>query len=150
MLLGDYQMTNKKEKKMKIVAVSQDGVTISQHFGRAPFYVVVTVEDGKIVSRETRDKMGHAQFFGESHAEEAYGADLRGHGFDSVAQSRHVHMAAAIADCQVLLSRGMGAGVYQSMKQAGIRPVVTDIANIDEAVQAYIENRLVDHTEKLH
>ncbi len=36
---------------MKIAAVSEDGVTISQHFGRAPFYVVVTVEDGKIVAQ---------------------------------------------------------------------------------------------------
>jgi predicted Fe-Mo cluster-binding NifX family protein len=59
-------------------------------------------------------------------------------------------MAAAIADCKVLLARGMGAGAYQGMEQAGIRPVVTDIANIDEAVQAYIESRLVDHTERLH
>lgn len=135
---------------MKIAAVSEDGVTISQHFGRAPFYVVVTVEDGKIVSRETRDKMGHAQFVGESHAEEARGADPRGHGFEPFAQSRHARMAAAISDCQVLLARGMGAGAYQSMKQAGITPVVTDIANIDEAVQAYIEGRLVDHSERLH
>lgn len=135
---------------MKIAAVSEDGVTISQHFGRAPFYVVVTVEDGKIVARETRDKMGHAQFAGEPHAEEAHAADPRGHGFGADAQSRHARMAAAIADCDVLLAQGMGAGAYQSMAQAGIRPVVTDIANIDEAVQAYIEGHLVDHTEKLH
>ena len=135
---------------MKIAAVSEDGVTISQHFGRAPFYVIVAVEDGKIVSRETRDKMGHTQFASEPHAEESHGADRRGHGFDPSAKSRHELMAAAIADCQVLLARGMGAGAYQSMEQAGIRPVVTDIANIDEAVQAYIEGCLVDHTEKLH
>jgi predicted Fe-Mo cluster-binding NifX family protein len=135
---------------MKIAAVSEDGVTISQHFGRAPFYVVVTVEDGKIVSRETRDKMGHAQFAGEPHAEEAHGAGPRGHGFDPAAQSRHARMAAAIADCDVLLARGMGAGAYQGMEQTGIRPVVTDITNIDEAVQAYLEGRLVDHTERLH
>jgi predicted Fe-Mo cluster-binding NifX family protein len=134
---------------MKIAAVSEDGATISQHFGRAPFYVVVTVEDGKIVSHETRDKMGHAQFAGESH-EETRWADPRGHGFESFAQPRHARMAAAISDCQVLLARGMGAGAYQSMKQAGILPVVTDIANIDEAVQAYIEGRLVNHSERLH
>lgn len=36
------------------------------------------------------------------------------------------------------------------MEQAGIRPVVTDIPTIDEAVQAYVEGRLVDHTERLH
>jgi predicted Fe-Mo cluster-binding NifX family protein len=135
---------------MKIAAVSEDGVTISQHFGRAPFYVVVTVEGGKIVSREVRDKMGHAQFAAEPHAEEAHGADPRGHGFDPAAQSRHARMAAAIADCQVLLARGMGAGAYQSMAEAGIRPVITDIARIDDAVLAYLAGTLTDHVERLH
>lgn len=135
---------------MRIAAVSEDGVTISQHFGRAPFYVVVTVENGQNVARKQRDKLGHAQLAGERHAEEAHGADPRGHGFDPAAQGRDARMVHAIADCDVLLARGMGAGAYQSMEQAGIRPVVTDIANIDEAVQAYIEGRLVDHSERLH
>ncbi len=76
---------------MKIAAVSEDGVTISQHFGRAPFYVVVTVEDGKIIAHEKRDKMGHAQFGGETH-EESHGQDPRGHGFDPAAQDRHARM----------------------------------------------------------
>jgi predicted Fe-Mo cluster-binding NifX family protein len=134
---------------MKIAAVSEDGVTISQHFGRAPFYLVVTVEDGKIISREKRDKMGHAQFGGEPH-EELHGADPRGHGFDPAAQNRHAHMAAAIADCEVLLARGMGAGAYYSIKQAGIRPIVTEEVNIDDAVQAYLAGSLEDHVEKLH
>jgi predicted Fe-Mo cluster-binding NifX family protein len=134
---------------MKIAAVSEDGVTISQHFGRAPFYVVVTVEDGKIVSHEKRDKLGHAHFAGEHH-EEAHEQDPRGHGFDPAAQNRHARMAEAIADCEVLLSRGMGAGAYESMKQANIRPIVTDVENIDEAVQAYLAGGLKDHVEKLH
>jgi len=134
---------------MKIAVVSEDGVTISQHFGRAPFYIVVNVEDGKIVSHEKRDKMGHAQFAGE-HEEHGHEADPRGQGFDPAAQNRHTRMAAAIADCEVLLARGMGAGAYESMKQANIRPGVTDLTNIDEAVQAYVEGRLVDHTERLH
>ena len=134
---------------MKIAAVSEDGVTISQHFGRAPFYMVVTVEDGKIVAHEKRDKMGHTQFAGDPH-DAARGEDPRGHGFDPAAQNRHSRMAAAIADCEVLLCGGMGAGAYESMKQANIRPVVTDVENIDEAVQAYVEGRLVDHTERLH
>lgn len=134
---------------MKIAAVSEDGVTISQHFGRAPFYVVVTIEDGKIVSSEKRDKMGHNQFGGETY-EEAHGKDPRGHGFDPAAQDRHARMVTAIADCEVLLARGMGAGAYESMKQANIRPMVTDVANIDEAVRAYLAGDLTDHVEKLH
>lgn len=139
-----------KENRMKVAAVSEDGVTISQHFGRAPFYVVVTVENGQIVGREIRDKMGHAQFASEPHTERAHGTDPRGHGFAPAAQDRHTRMAAAIGDCEVLLARGMGAGAYESMRQAGIRPLVTDISNIDEAVHAYLAGRLVDHTERLH
>lgn len=134
---------------MKIAAVSEDGVTISQHFGRAPFYVVVTLEDGKIVSSEKRDKMSHNQFAGE-HEAHGHEADPRGHGIDPAAQNRHARMADAIADCEVLLARGMGAGAYESMKQANIRPVVTDVADIDEAVQAYLAGSLKDHVEKLH
>jgi len=134
---------------MKIAAVSEDGVTISQHFGRAPFYVVVTVQDGTVVARETRDKMGHDQFAGE-HEDHGHAADPRGHGFDPAAQNRHARMVTAIADCEVLLARGMGAGAYESMKQANIRPVVTDVSNIDEAVQAYLAGSLNDHVEKLH
>jgi predicted Fe-Mo cluster-binding NifX family protein len=133
---------------MKIAAVSEDGVTISQHFGRAPFYVVVTVEDGKVAACEKRDKLGHTQFSGEH--EEAHEADPRGHGFDPAAQNRHARMVTAIADCEVLLARGMGAGAYQGMKDAHIRPVVTDVADIDEAVRAFLSGSLTDHVENLH
>ncbi len=134
---------------MKIAAVSEDGVTVSQHFGRAPFYVVVTVENGKIVSRETRDKMGHNQFTGE-HEKHGHEADPRGHGFDPAAQNRHARMVVTIADCEVLLAGGMGAGAYESMKQANIRPIVTDVNSIDAAVQAYLSGNLIDHVEQLH
>ncbi len=135
---------------MKIAAVSDDSVTISQHFGRAPFYVVVTVEEGRVIGREVREKMGHAHFAGEHHHGHEHGPDPRGHGFDAAAQSRHARMIAAIADCDVLLARGMGAGAYESIRQAGIRPVLTDIARIDDAVQAYLKGRLEDHPERLH
>jgi predicted Fe-Mo cluster-binding NifX family protein len=135
---------------MKIAAISDDSVTISQHFGRASLYIVLTIENGKIISRETREKMGHAQFSGEKHEEHHHDADPRGHGFDPVAQSRHGSMIAAISDCEGLLARGMGAGAYQSIQQANIRPIITDIANIEEAVKAYLDGSIVDHSERLH
>lgn len=134
---------------MKIAAVSEDGVTISVHFGRAPLYVVLTIEDGKIIAREQRDKMGHAQFTDEPH-DEAYGAGPRGHGFDPAAQSRHARMITAIADCQILLTRGMGVGAYESVKRAGIRPIITDVADIETAALAAARGELIDHVERLH
>jgi predicted Fe-Mo cluster-binding NifX family protein len=59
-------------------------------------------------------------------------------------------MAEAIADCDALLCGGMGRGAYESMRARNIRPVVTTIASIDAAMQAYIEGRIVDQVERLH
>jgi predicted Fe-Mo cluster-binding NifX family protein len=132
---------------MKIAAITDDGRTISQHFGRAPYYLVATVENGAIVNREMRDKLGHAHFANETHEDDQPGQP---HGFGPAAQNRHVQMAEAIADCQALLCGGMGAGAYQSMAERGITPVVTEIASIDEAVMAYVEGRIVDRTDRLH
>jgi len=132
---------------MKIAAVSEDGTTISQHFGRAPFYVVTTVEDGKIVNQETRDKAGHHTFAANQHPETA--PDER-HGYDAGAQSRHASMAETIADCQVLITGGMGWGAYESLKSRGIETIVTDVKNIEEAVRLYVEGKLPNLMERLH
>ena len=131
---------------MKIAAISEDGVNISQHFGRAPLYVVLTVEENRIVSRETRPKAGHHTFA----ATESPLAPGERHGYDTGSQVKHQSMAEAIADCQVLLAGGMGWGAYESMKSYNIEPFVTDVQNIDEAVQSYLEGSLPNLMERLH
>jgi predicted Fe-Mo cluster-binding NifX family protein len=134
---------------MKIAFVTDDGTTISQHFGRAQFYEVLTVEGGKVVARERREKMGHAHFAGSHEEQHGTQVDER-HGFGAEAEGRHAKMAAAIGDCQYLVVGGMGAGAYESMKQAGISPLVTDMTVIDEALKAQLAGTLKDHTEYLH
>jgi predicted Fe-Mo cluster-binding NifX family protein len=132
---------------MNIAAITDDGKTISQHFGRAPYYLVLTVENGRIVGRELRDKLGHAHFVNQPHEPEQPGQP---HGMDADSHNKHLRMADAIADCEALLCRGMGMGAYESMRALGIRPVVTDIVAIDEAVMAYIEGNIIDQVERLH
>ena len=134
---------------MKIAAITDDGQTISQHFGRAPYYLVMTIENGQIVSREKRDKLGHAHFANDPHEEDKPGQP---HGFGPAAQNRHGQMAEAITDCQALLCGGMGRGAYETLRvrARNIQPIVTDMVSIDEAVRAYIAGSLVDHIERLH
>jgi predicted Fe-Mo cluster-binding NifX family protein len=132
---------------MKIAAITEDGITISQHFGRAPYYMVVTIENGKIVGKEKRDKAGHHTFASQEHSETAPGER---HGYDAGSQSRHATMAQTIDDCKVLLAGGMGWGAYESMKSRGIETVVTDVANIDEAIKLYVQSKLPNLMERLH
>lgn len=121
----------------KIAVVSDDGVHLSMHFGKAKEYVVLTVEDGQVVNREVRDRSSLVQ----GHHDHQHG---HGHGHD------HGAMARAISDCQVLLTGGMGRPAYESMKRAGLETIVTDIREIDRAVQAYLEGTIDNRLERLH
>jgi predicted Fe-Mo cluster-binding NifX family protein len=131
---------------MKIAVITDDGKTISQHFGRAPYYLVFTIEEGKVIGKEMRNKMGHNQFSAigaEEHHHEQ-------HGLDDSSHDKHTQMAGSIADCQALICGGMGMGAYESMRRLNIQPIVTNLLDIEVAVQEYNAGKLVDHTEKLH
>ncbi len=131
---------------MKIAAITEDEMTISQHFGRAPLYAVITVEEGRVVGKETRAKTGH-HTFAAHHPDLAPGER---HGYDAGSQARHASMAETIADCQVLLAGGMGWGAYESLKSRGVEPLVTDVENIEEAVKLYLQGKLPNLMERLH
>ena len=133
--------------KIKVAFVTDDGNTISAHFGRARFYEVVTIEDGKVTFRERREKAGHHTFHGQEGHEENHGPD---HGFDEHSQGKHRIMTANILDCQMMVARGMGNGAYQHMLNANIKPIITDKRTIDEAVQEIIKGTIVSHEERLH
>jgi len=132
---------------MKIALITDDGKTISQHFGRAQHYLIATIENGQIANREMRDKLGHSHFANQPHEEEKPGQP---HGMDADSHNKHLQMTESIADCEALLCRGMGRGAYESMKVRNIRPLVTDIVSIDEAIMTYIDGNIEDHIEKLH
>lgn len=138
---------------MKIAAVTDNGTTISSHFGRARQYVVVTVEDGKIVAQELRDKTAcqHGHHDDHSHHEEHTEILTVSEGTPAISShDPHNHAVQIIADCAIVLARGMGQGMYANLQRAGIRPILTTVAPIATAVTAYIEGRLKDHPELVH
>lgn len=130
-----------------LAAVTDDGITISQHFGRAKYYEVIFVENNKVVKKERREKMGHHNFANAEHHHHDHNGE---HGTDEASHNKHVSMVEAIKDCSILLARGMGNGAFQSLVQLNIKPIITDIKHIDDAVQSVIDGTIVNHTEKLH
>lgn len=132
---------------MKIAVASDDSKTVSPHFGRAQYYLVYTVENGKITGQETRNKPGHKHPEDKPH--ESHGtcnADSHSHH----SEARHANMMDAIIDCDVLLARGMGKGAYEGLKVRSIQPIITDIPEARTAVEAYLSGSLIDHLELLH
>ena len=131
---------------MKIAFITADGETISKHFGRAPYYLVVTIKDGQVVHREMRSKPGHSQFVEQDEGDYQHGEQ---HSFTPAFHSRHVNMTQAIADCQVLICAGMGTGAYESMEMLNIRPIVTDQHDIETVLQLYLMGKLEDRKDLL-
>lgn len=127
---------------MKIAFVSDDGERISAHFGRASGYSIVTIEEGKETRRERRPKPVHHRP-GEEHGAHEHAHEAHGHG---PAQA----MLEPIRDCQLLVTRGMGTPAYEAARAAGLEPIVTDLAGVDEALSAYLAGSLANHPERLH
>ncbi len=115
----------------KIAAVTEDGRTLSSHFGMAPEYLVFSVDGERILTEEQRHKSHHQRH-----------PDHQGsHG--------HADMFAPIADCQVLLCGGMGTPAYQKALHAGLEVVLTG-GEIRTALQAYLEGRLSSDMRRVH
>lgn len=125
---------------MKIALVTDDEKTVSQHFGRAPYYMVFTIEDGKVISSEKRGKAKPDDVDACHPSSRAGFGHGQGCGPDSAA--KHKDMIGNINDCQVLIARGMGLGAYQSLKSHGIEPIVNREKDIDEAVRLYLAGKL--------
>jgi predicted Fe-Mo cluster-binding NifX family protein len=139
---------------LKIAAVTDDGRTLSAHFGRARSYLVCTIEDGRVVSEELREKAGHHTFgeHGDHHEHDhEHGAGRTGgHGTGPGAADRHAAMVAPLPDVQVVLARGMGQGAYAALRAVGIEVVVADAIEIAEAVHAYLDGTLTNRLDRLH
>ena len=142
-MLGALQarLEKKAEKTLKIAIVSDDHQTISAHFGSAQFYEIFTVEAGKVSNHETIAR-SFPQLLTLGTVPEPEGEHHHHHD--------HNAMLTPISDCQALLTRGMGMGAHLSLQEHNIQPVITDIREIQAALDAFLAGTLVDHPEKLH
>ena len=72
---------------MKVAIPTEDRENVSEHFGRSPNFLVITVEGKEIVSREMRKKPGHEEF---AMKEEHPQTDEKGRqGSGALASKRH-------------------------------------------------------------
>jgi len=115
---------------MKIAIASDDEKTVSQHFGRTRGFVVYTVNGSRPVRLEYRPNTLVC------HGEEAeHGANEK---------ERHAQKAHAFADCGVVIAGGMGPGMREALKRAGIQSIVTDQETVDGVVNALMNGQLVN------
>lgn len=110
---------------MKIAVPTDDGKTISQHFGRAQSFVIFEVESGEITSKQLI----------ESNTPHSGSHSGQGHDAGGWFMS-------ALQGCEVVIVTGMGRRAIAHFESAGIKPVFTEVRNAEEAVKAYSQGTL--------
>ena len=131
-------------KNSAIAIATDDGTTVSSHFGRARFYEVLNFSDGKVTKRERREKAGHHSFASQE------GPDDDGQHHGESHQRRHQTMISPIMDCVAVIGRGMGQGAVDHLRQSNLLPILTGLHTIDEVINAVASGSLENEARRIH
>jgi predicted Fe-Mo cluster-binding NifX family protein len=118
----------------KIAFPTDDGETISRHFGQALHFKVLTLSDGRLGPPDLRDKPNHR------HGD---------HAAPGVAHPGQ-QMVEAVSDCEVVISGGMGAPMLARLEAAGLKVYLTREESIAAAAQAFLNGTLQDDRRLVH
>ena len=131
---------NKKGIKiMRFAIASDEGTTISSHTGHCRCFVIFDIADNlpQLIEIRPNSHTAHAQGLcgtGENHSQE---------------HQHHSHsgLLSALADCQVLISRGMGKRLIDDLLSHNITSILCDDQIVTEAAHLFASNKLV-HSQR--
>jgi predicted Fe-Mo cluster-binding NifX family protein len=110
---------------MKFAIATADGGTVCDHLARSSAFFVLEVEQGRVISRETRVR-------------------------PQTACGRHATFVEMLAGCSAVICGGIGQGAADSLTSAGVAPVVTaGPHSLEEAAELYLSGRLQTTTERV-
>jgi predicted Fe-Mo cluster-binding NifX family protein len=109
--------------KIAVTAENNNGLesTVAQHFGHAPFFILVEVEDGEVSTTK-----GVANPFVNGHAPGQVPGFIKEQNAD------------------VMLSGGMGGRAIQFFEQAGIKAATGASSTVRQALENYLGGKLTD------
>lgn len=116
---------------MKIAVASDDGLSISTHFGRSAGFVIFVAEGSEIVKCDYRSNSAGHRHEGECNHEHDHG------------QHSHAGFLAALNDCEVIICRGMGRRAIIDLKANGIAVAITsEPIDVAAAAKRYVQGKL--------
>ena len=104
---------------MQIAVTSQNRQTITEHAGKCRKFWVYQVEQSKVIGKQLIELPIEQTLHGNHHT-----------------------LPAPLTGINVLISGGMGAGLYQRLMQSGILPVITTEEAPDQAIASFLGNTL--------
>jgi len=130
--------------KGKIAVATNDQKRVTGHIGRCRAFMIYEIEGEKIISKELRENQftNHRRGGGHHHHGEDEGHGGRGHGKHS-----HENLINGLKDCSYLISSGGGWRVVEDLKQHNITTLFTDLEQIEDAVNKFINGELKNKSD---
>jgi predicted Fe-Mo cluster-binding NifX family protein len=108
-----------------IAVATADGLSVGEHLARSASFVVMDVEDGRIVSRAVRHR-------------------------ESDSCGNHKSFVEMLEGCDGVICGGIGQGAWNALTAHGILPIVAaGKHSIDEAIGQYLAGSLATTDEKV-
>ncbi len=109
----------------RIAIATTDGVSVCEHLARSAAFVVLEVEDGRVVSRAVRNRA----------------SDRCGN---------HKSFVEMLEGCNAVICGGIGEGAFDSLAKHGIRSIVTaGPQSIEDAAAKYLAGTLPTSGERV-
>jgi predicted Fe-Mo cluster-binding NifX family protein len=134
----DFASMHKERNKMRIAVPTNDGVSISEHFGRSAAFLIFEIENGQIKSLHSKSngaRHSHAQGACDHHS-----ADHKPHS--------HAGILAALEGCDIVICGGMGQKAAEALRSCGTQILVAPPASAEDTVVAYLAGKLTPQTER--
>ena len=106
------------------LAIAYENGEVFQHFGETPSYLIVDIENGKVISKSVHDN-GEASHIALIDVLVSLGADA-------------------------VVVGGLGGGAFVRLEAAGIKVYAPYAGNAEQAIQDYLEGKLVEAHAPTH
>ncbi len=123
---------------MKIALPTNDGATISEHFGRSTSFLIFEIENGHIKGRELKAN-------GAKHSHAPGTCDHHTTGSEP---HSHAGILAALEGCDIVICGGMGQKAAEALRSCGTQILVAPPASAEDTVVAYLAGKLTPQMER--
>lgn len=138
---------------MKIAIPTDDGKTVASHFGRAGYFMIVELQDGKEIARRLSENLhsrghghhGHHEHHEEHENHEGYGHGWHhgNHGCGEGHHHGHEDVFASTGEIQAVIAVRIGSHMFEDLKERGIEIyLVQPGTDIDEAISKLASGEL--------
>lgn len=129
---------------MKLAIASDDSSTVTGHIGRVRGFLIFSIADGQIISKEYRQNLftHHRITNNCEEPEEEQAHHKHGQPFGKEHSHGHGKLAEGLKDCSHLICHGAGWRVVEDLKKVGIEVIFTTETDAVAAAIKYSKGEL--------